>query len=60
MDKGYAKWDKLTPSILRDVVKAKITRIFKDIKTCTEMNGWTNSNLIDTLNALSINNPNAK
>lgn len=60
MDTGFAKWDKLTPTVLRDVVKTKIQGIFKNVKACTEMNGRTNSNLIDTLNALSFVNHDAK
>ena len=39
--------------MLTDLVKSKLSSIISNIKSITELNGWTDSNLIDTMSAIT-------
>jgi hypothetical protein len=49
LDQSFQKWDLVSQSLLSDVVKNKIEKMCLEIKACTEINGRTDSNLIDAL-----------
>ncbi len=53
MDKGFSKWEELAQSTLVDVTTAFVKKLALEIKSCTELNGRTDSNLLDAMSALA-------
>ena len=53
LDFGFTKCDTMSQIALGDLVKHKISSIISNIKSNTELNGRTDSNLIDTMTAIT-------
>lgn len=54
LDKGFNRWDLNSQSLISDIIIELIRKTSTSIKTCTEMSGRTDSNLIDALAGLSL------
>lgn len=54
LDKGFNRWDMNSQSLISDLITELIRKAATSVKTCTEMSGRTDSNLIDGLAGLSL------
>ena len=53
MERGFKKWDQVSKTILKDFIKAHVTKAALSIKTVTEQNCRTDSNLLDAMIGLN-------